>query len=205
MYSWNTIGGVIGAVVAGFVIVPQLGFEGTARLAVGINLALAMLTLWLLPVRLPLRTAALVGVLMFAFVYTPGTPYGILGASSFGSSGPIRDKVTYLGVGRSSTVLVTEDKAVYRVSNNGLPEAVISPRGAPPSGRRVHLWLSALPLLARPDAESMLVVGFGSGGAVEIIPPSVRDIDVIELEPLIIEANQQLATCATMIRSATPA
>jgi hypothetical protein len=36
----------------------------------------------------------------------------------------------------------------------------------------------------------MLIVGFGGGVAVEGVPPSVRHIDVIELEPKVIEANR---------------
>ena len=34
VYAWNTIGGVIGAIVAGFLLVPELAFTGTIQLAV---------------------------------------------------------------------------------------------------------------------------------------------------------------------------
>ena len=36
----------------------------------------------------------------------------------------------------------------------------------------------------------MLIVGFGGGVVVEGVPPSVRHVDVIELEPKVIEANR---------------
>ncbi len=193
VYAWNTVGGVIGAVLAGFIIVPELQFAGTAQLAIGVNLLLATCALWLLTDRLPLRVGALAGLLMYAAIYHPGIPYRILTASTFQYDTRLPERVKYLGVGRSSTVMVKQESLIYRVSNNGLPEAVISPKGTPPIGREVHLWLSALPLLARPDAESMLVIGFGSGGAAQSIPQTVRDIDVIELEPLIIEANREMA------------
>ena len=39
----------------------------------------------------------------------------------------------------------------------------------------------------------MLIVGFGGGVVIEGAPPSVRHIDVIELEPKVIEANQHIA------------
>jgi tetratricopeptide (TPR) repeat protein len=39
----------------------------------------------------------------------------------------------------------------------------------------------------------MLVIGFGGGVAVEAVPDTVRGIDVIELEPEIIEANKAIA------------
>ena len=38
----------------------------------------------------------------------------------------------------------------------------------------------------------MLVVGFGGGVALEGVPPSVESVDVVELEPEVIEANRQL-------------
>ena len=39
----------------------------------------------------------------------------------------------------------------------------------------------------------MLIVGFGGGVVVEGVPPSVRHVDVIELEPKVIEANRVTA------------
>ncbi|MEZ5475618.1 MAG: fused MFS/spermidine synthase [Steroidobacteraceae bacterium] len=36
----------------------------------------------------------------------------------------------------------------------------------------------------------MLIVGYGGGVVVEGVPPSFRSIDVIELEPVVIEANR---------------
>ena len=52
-------------------------------------------------------------------------------------------------------------------------------------------WLGALPCLARPDARRMLVVGLGAGTALEAVPRTLEDIDVIEFEPRVIEANQR--------------
>ena len=89
---------------------------------------------------------------------------------------------------------VGQSSLFYVLTNNGLPEALVAPKGAPTLGLQLHQWLTALPLLARPAAESMLVIGFGSGGAVEIIPRSPsEEVDVIELEPLVIEANRRCA------------
>lgn len=72
---------------------------------------------------------------------------------------------------------------------NGLPEAVIDMPGTPPrfSG---ELWLSPLAVIARPAARSMLVVGYGGGVVIEGVPPSVQRVDVIELEPRVIDANR---------------
>ena len=68
------------------------------------------------------------------------------------------------------------------IVTNGLPEAAVSVRGSPPSVD-TQKWLTALPVIARPDIRDMLVVGFGGGVALEGVPPSVESIDVVELEP----------------------
>ncbi|WP_428099732.1 hypothetical protein [Candidatus Rariloculus sp.] len=50
------------------------------------------------------------------------------------------------------------------IVTNGLPEAAVSVRGSPPSVD-TQKWLTALPVIARPDIRDMLVVGFGGGVA----------------------------------------
>ncbi|MCA8960239.1 MAG: hypothetical protein KDC38_06985, partial [Planctomycetes bacterium] len=50
-----------------------------------------------------------------------------------------------------------------------------------------------LPVLAHPAARSVLVVGLGGGIALAGIPSSVETIDVIELEPKVVEANAAIS------------
>jgi hypothetical protein len=95
-------------------------------------------------------------------------------------------------VGRSATVLVLEDSGYLNLRSNGLPEASTNLKGAPPYQHNQRL-LSAMPVIARPDTESMLIVGFGAGATLEGVPPSVKSIDVIELEPEVIEANRSMS------------
>jgi hypothetical protein len=95
----------------------------------------------------------------------------------------------YFGVGRSSTVRLTEVDTGYQIRNNGLPEAQISPRGAPPVFHPWH-WMATLPVIARPHAQSLLVVGLGGGVALERLPPTLREVHVVELEEKVITANR---------------
>ena len=46
------------------------------------------------------------------------------------------------------------------------------------------------PALARPDAERLLLIGLGGGGTLAAIPPSITSIEVVELEPRVLEANR---------------
>ena len=54
----------------------------------------------------------------------------------------------------------------------------------------VESWMAPLAVLARPEAREMLIVGLGSGRVLEAVPPAVQKIDVIELEPAVVDANR---------------
>ncbi len=61
--------------------------------------------------------------------------------------------------------------------------------------RRV-LALAARRASRGPQTRDMLIVGFGGGVVVEGVPPTVEHIDVIELEPKVIAANQATSASA---------
>jgi hypothetical protein len=82
-----------------------------------------------------------------------------------------------------------ERDGYFYLRTNGLSEAAIGLKGAPPSKDSQRL-LATLPVLARPKAESMLIVGFGGGVVAEDIPTSISDVDIVELEPKVLEANR---------------
>ena len=192
IYAWNTVGAIVGAIVAGFFLIPGLGFEGAIRVAVGINFALA---LWAAvcvarpkPIPVGLACAGIAAVLV---IYSPSRPQAVVSSTGFVLGYLSEPEEIYYGVGRSSTVMLLGEAGYYYVRTNGLPEASIAVRGSPPV-QDPEKWLTALAVAARPDVEDMLVVGFGGGVVLEGVPPSVDRIDVVELEPKVIEANRLL-------------
>ena len=188
VYTWNTVGGILGSIAAGFFVIPALRYEGTIKLAVAASALLAVLCVVLLVERrrlvlgAGLAAAAIAGVLAFR----PGVPERLLLSSplNVGSVG----EILYYDVGRSASVVVLQQDGGLALRTNGLPEALMDSPGTPPrfSG---EFWMSSLAVIARPETRNMLVVGFGGGVVVEGVPPSVSRIDVIELEPKVIEAN----------------
>jgi len=192
-YSWNTVGAIAGAILAGFVLIPALGFEGSIKLATSINLLLALMAFALLAQK-PQRSAAgtAIAVVALLILYNPERPAAVISASSFAMPVYEHTNEVYFSVGRSSTVLLVDRGNYFDLRTNGLPEASITASGVPP-GDVSEKWLTALPVTARPDARSMLVVGFGGGVALEGIAPSIEDVDVIELEPDVISANAAIA------------
>jgi len=192
IYTWNTIGAIAGAILAGFVLIPGLGFEGAIRLAVIVNIFLAVCTVAFVAPPSRLYTGAATAALLLTIVfYHPARPQAVISSTGFDLSYSASQEELYYGVGRSSTVLLLRDTGYYFVRTNGLPEASILARGGAPI-RDPEKWLTSLPVAARPDIETMLVIGFGGGVALEGVPPSVQEIDAIELEPEVIAANRLL-------------
>ena len=192
VYSWNTVGAIIGSILAGFYLIPALGFEGTIHIAIALNIGLALWTLATIttpkPVYLGLTAILLVAVIL---VYKPSRPIAVISSTGFIPNYLSNPREIYYGVGRSSTVLMVEEDGYYYLRTNGLPEASIASKGSPPI-RDPEKWLTALAVAARPSTENMLVIGFGGGVALEGVPASVSQVDVIEIEPEVIEANSYL-------------
>ncbi|MGC3983142.1 MAG: fused MFS/spermidine synthase [Steroidobacteraceae bacterium] len=190
VYAWNTLGAIVGALAGGFWLIPALRYEGSVQLAVVASALLAVASAllwlrlqfkWMVPL---LAMSAMVGI-----AFRPQVPESILRLSPLRSG---TGSLEYYAVGRGADVVVLRDDQTLDLRTNGLPEAGIDVLGSPPS-LNLEAWMSPLAVLARPQTQSMLVVGFGGGNAVQAVPPSVRQIDVIELEPEVIAANQAVS------------
>ena len=191
VYAWNTVGAIVGAVVAGFVLIPMLKYEGAIKVVVAINIALAFAAAFAVPPRrvtFAIGSAAAFVVLLVGF--SPSSPESLLRVSPLNDlrSGDIR----YYDVGRSATVLMLERDGYLYLRTNGLSEAATDLKGAPPSKHTQRL-LATLPVLARPDTKSMLIVGFGGGVVAEDLPATLAEIDIVELEPKVLAANRSIS------------
>jgi spermidine synthase len=191
VYSWNTVGAIFGSLAAGFVLIPLLKYEGAIRAAVYTSAALGVIALWALTP--PNRIYALVASVLAiggCAVFFPATPMKLLVTSPLNVDQ--KGRVLYYDVGRTASVVMLAQNGGLALRTNGLPEALMDGPGSIPrfSG---EYWLSPLAVIARPQARDMLIVGFGGGAVIEGVPPSVNRIDVIELEPKVIEANRRVS------------
>ena len=71
---------------------------------------------------------------------------------------------------------------------NGLPESFVRKPGALPHS--ADSWLVGLPVAVRPGARSMMLIGLGGGSAAADIPPSIEQVDVVELSEAVVRANR---------------
>jgi hypothetical protein len=192
VYAWNTMGAIAGSLAAGFVLIPALKYEGAIRVAVCASAALGVAALWTLA-RLNRIYAIAASALAVAgcALFSPAQPTKLLTTSPIDIDS--RGRLQFFDIGRSASVVMLAQDGAFALRTNGLPEALIDRPGSVPrfSG---EYWLSPLAVIARPQARDMLVVGFGGGVVIEAVPPSVRRIDVIELEPKVIEANRAVSS-----------
>jgi len=202
VYAWNTFGAIVGAAIAGFFLIPLLKYEGAIRFAVLGNAAIAFVAGSLFYQKRRYITGIAGAILAVILItYKPALPEEILRVSPIVQRS--RGEIIFYDVGRSATVVVLEEDGFLNLRTNGLPEAATNLKGAPPSQHSQHL-LSSVPILARPDTSEMLIIGFGAGVAVEGIAGSVDSIDVIELEPKVIEANRAIGASRAVDPLADP-
>ena len=127
VFAWNTFGAIIGALTAGYVVLPGLRFAGTAAAAGAVSLALALIaSLVARPKQRLSALVALAGLLVLAVVQ-PATPESVLRYSPL-SSRQLVGEIAHYGVGRSATVLLLERPTAWQLLTNGLPESAIESR-----------------------------------------------------------------------------
>jgi len=200
VFAWNTTGAVLGAIGAGFFVVPALGFARTMSVAAALGLVLAGGTaLAIVPRRRALLATAAAGLAALV-VFRPAEPWRLLRSSPLPPRQVQQGEAVFYRVGRSATVLLLEQLRGWYLRTNGLPEALIARPGTRVDHRELNRWLGGLGSVLRPQSESILVIGLGGGTVVEAIPSSLREIDVVELEPEVVRANREVSA----LRQADP-
>jgi spermidine synthase len=202
VYFANTLGCAIGAFLAGFVLIPNLGLRDTLALAAAINLLSAALVLLAqrtlgptarVAAVLPIVCAAALLVVKLPFDATALTrgsyrgPELVLdfGIQNLPLDGVPASEVLFYRDGMNSTVSVHRLDSVRELRVNGKADASTG------GDMSTQILLGQLPLLFGPEPERVGVIGYASGvtaGSVARHP--VKQIDVIEIEPAILEAER---------------
>lgn len=202
IYFVNTGGAIAGTMLAGFLLVPTWGLQTTLKLAVSLNLCLA-LGLFLVSTevfRWRRGAAALVPLLallvlfispswdaraMTSGVHIYGRGYfSLLGKTDFRRAMAVGDKLLFYKDGISATISVHGQGELRYLRVNGKTDASNA------NDMHTQVMSGHYPLFYRPDATRALVIGMGSGvtaGAVALHP--VKQVDLIEIEPAVVEAG----------------
>ena len=197
IYAANTSGAIIGALLAGFVLITSLGLRDTIR---GVTLIVAIATLALLilarvrgrPLVMGSASCALVFLLGLALpswnqsllssgVYKTTTDPGKSDLETWLAAG----RLLYYREGATATVSVRESLGTKSLSIDGKVDA------SNMADMLTQRLLAHVPLLLHPEPHRVAIVGLGSGvtlGAALRHP--VTRADVLEISPEVVEASR---------------
>lgn len=207
LYASNTFGTILGSFAAGFILLPALGPQKTILASVTVNTVLG-LVLTLVSGRRRLLAAVLVGAgacagvawamppwsreLLASGIYVYGPTMLKDPAVGVDARGALKDAdIVYYRDGLSCTVAVLQGgRSRAYVRSLALNGKVDASDGA--WDMMTQRLLAHIPLLLADRLKSVLVIGAGSGctaGTALLYP--ARSVDVVEIEPAVIEASQR--------------
>jgi predicted membrane-bound spermidine synthase/cytochrome c-type biogenesis protein CcmH/NrfG len=204
-YAANTVGAVLGAFAGGFILIPTIGVQNAIIFAVVMNLLIGCVLVASDPKLAPLPRAMLgAAVLLLAIlvpfkvqrwdqhILTSGVTiyndrYESLPSDSLRIEEMKRDDILFYREGLTTTVSVHQISGsdyIYFKSNGKIDGSY--------GDALSQLMTSYIPMLLHPKAEQALTIGLGSGHSAKALATfdTVKEIEVIEIEPAMIEASK---------------
>ncbi|HWO40407.1 MAG TPA: fused MFS/spermidine synthase, partial [Candidatus Eisenbacteria bacterium] len=204
-YAANTVGAVLGAFAGGFILIPNIGVQNSIFFAVVMNLVIGFI---LVAADTRLKTAnrlalgfsvAIIAILAplnvkrwDKHILTSGVTiynerYESLPSDSLRIEEMKRDEILYYREGLTTTVSVHRipgSDYIYFKSNGKIDGSY--------GDALSQLMTSYIPMLLHPTAERALTIGLGSGMSAKALAtfPRLKEIEVIEIEPAMIEASK---------------
>ncbi len=194
VYAFNTLGGILGVIIAVHFALPVLGLKGALVLGGLIDIALGI----------ALFARARVGRAAFAAWSGMGVAGALAAMLLFHldplklPSGVFNFGHARLGAGyqivshqdgRTATVdvfkFVTASAQGIAIATNGKVDGAMSTTAEPGPDEYTMLLLGSLPIAHRPDARSAAVIGYGTGMSTTVLlgSPRLERVDTIEIEP----------------------
>ena len=201
VYVVNTLGAIVGTVVAGFVLIPAIGVHASIKVGIITNLLLAAGLFAISPSAWrwgALGPALAAGIVLFIpqwdqWMMSSGLAiYGKLYLQRVGSGRLTeflrKQEILFYRDGISGTVSVLREGENIYLRINGKTDASTG------IDMSTQVMFGHLPLLVHPDPRAVLVIGLGSGvtaGAASRHP--LRRLDIVEIEPAVLEATRFFA------------
>jgi len=202
VFALNTTGNILGALVTGLALIPALGLKQSLELGIIINLGLGILIFCMdhAPSLKHKIGFSLLCCAAFAAYKTliPDWNKAHFTAQVFRRGGNAGDsslasqiggrKVLYYKDGLNASVSVVDFGTHLTMFVNGKADASTG------KDMPTQTFLAGLPLVLRPSAKDIMVIGLGGGvtcGTALLFP--VRSLDVVELSPEVVEAAAYFA------------
>lgn len=203
VYAANTLGAILGVMLAAHVLMPALGVGITLLLAGGLDLVIGLALLRMLsPARWApsVAVAAGLGALVLGGMLRWGLPDPLLQASGVFRTGRIQladRELMFYKDGATASISVIRQGSTLVIATNGKPDAGVTDLGKEAGADEITmLMLGALPLAVHPKPDDVAVIGWGSGISTHTLlgSPAPKRVDTIEIERAMWEGASMFAT-----------
>ncbi len=193
IYAFNTVGGILGSLIAGFFVIPHIGSQWALIAAAAVNAASGIL---LAPP--PERWTPLVAAVLIApgALLIPRWDPELMSSGAYKYApyyNPRADlestlkagDLVYFKEGATTTVSVRKHRGTLSMAIDGKVDATDS------GDMTTQKMLGHLPLLLSDHAKSVAIIGLGSGvTAGAALQHPVESLDVVEISPEVAEASE---------------
>lgn len=199
VYSANTVGAIIGVLLAVHLVMPALEVKGLVGLGALLDIIVGLALLALARPQWQWRwewlTCAGAATAGFALIFlvTHFDPARMAGGVYRHGVSRLNDdiEVQFYRDGKTASISRVMHKSGHMsIATNGKPDAAINTQGATGSTDEMTMvMLAVLPLALRPDAATVANIGFGSGMTTHNLlgTSRIRQVDTIEIEAAVIE------------------
>jgi spermidine synthase len=204
LYSWNTIGAILGALAGSFLLLPWFGIPGTLLAAAALNVSVSAFALLRRPTGGKAAPALVLAGGILVVLVTPGWDLALVSTTPvlYGErfinesklyARPLvdilrdsnRNRIIYSRWDSCGLVTVHQTGKLRTLRINGKADASTEDDMA------TQILTAHLPLLMHAAPKDALVIGLGSGAtAAAALRHPVRSVDVVELLPAVVEASQ---------------
>jgi spermidine synthase len=196
-YAANTLGSIVGVILAVHFALPVLGIKGGLVFGAAIDVALGIALLWWGAKGKEAKPlvawgATAVAALAIVTVAVPVLPERM--ASGVYRHGRAKlesnRSIDFARDGKTSSITIIRAPSSLAITTNGKPDASISTNPAQPLPDEVTMVMTGLvPLAFKPDARTAAIIGFGSGMTTTTLlgSPNLERVDTIEIEPQMVE------------------
>lgn len=201
VFAVNTSGNILGALLTGFLIMPTAGLKHSMEIGIFVNLLIGLMIIFNeKSMRTSIKySAACVCFALFSFnaIFAPDWNKAGFTAQLFRHADNLREyyskfiesrmnsDILFYKDGSDATVCVAESQNTRVLFINGKADASTG------SDMNAQILCAQIPLVLKPDAKDVLVVGLGSGitcGSALIHP--IENLDLVEICETVVEANK---------------
>ncbi|HEX4853459.1 spermine synthase [Arenimonas sp.] len=205
IYAANTLGAILGVVLAVHVLIPVLGLRLAVTLAAVADILLGLVLLRKFAEGVPARrmlsvTAAGMVVVVLSLGMGQLDPRSLAsGVFRHGNASLDQDdEVHYLRDGKTASVSFVSRGTIGIIATNGKPDASIEmQRGGQPTADEITMAMAAaLPLALHPSPDEIAVIGWGSGLTTHTLlgSPAPKRIDSIEIEQAMVDGARNFGS-----------